>query len=179
MILKGKNINLRPIRLSDAKDFVKWLKDPEVNKFTTRRRVSLKEEIKWLKDLPKKKNEQRVFAIETKKCEYIGSASFADLDLKMDKDVQFTILIGDKKYWNKGLGTEATELMLDYAFRILKLHRVYLYVYSYNSRAIKIYKKLGFKKEGVRREEIFYKGKFYDNITMAILDREWKKSKNT
>lgn len=170
MIIKGKNIILRPIVIADAPRFVRWLSDSEVNKFTSRRKIPLRNELKWIRGLKKDKSE-KVFAIDTKDRIHIGSVGIY-LD-KQDKGAKFGILIGDKHYWNKGLGTEATKLILDYGFKKLQVHRIQLAVYSYNKRAIAIYKKLGFRLEGINREGIFYHGKFYNEYHMGLLQREW------
>ena len=173
MKLLGKKIILRPIKLTDASRFVTWLSDAEVNKFTTRKSITLKDERKWIQRLVKIKKTEHHFAIDTKEEIHIGSEGlFLDL---ADKTARFGIMIGDKDYWNRGCGTDAIETILNYAFNRLKLHKIYLSVFSYNERAIRVYKKLGFKVEGVRREDIFYKNKRYDLIEMGILKREWQK----
>ena len=172
MILKGKKVILRPIRLSDASRFVKWLSDPTVNKFTTRRPIFLKEERKWIRSLLKNRDDFHL-AIDTKDGVHIGSVG---LEIqKRDRKADFDILIGDKNYWDRGYGTDATYVMLDYGFRKLKLHRIFLRVFKFNKRAIKIYKKLGFKMEGTGREAVFNKGKFYDLVYMGILRKEWRR----
>jgi RimJ/RimL family protein N-acetyltransferase len=56
------------------------------------------------------------------------------------------IFIGNKNYWNKGYGTEAMKLLLDYGFNLLNLNNIMLSVYSFNQRATKSYLKCGFKK---------------------------------
>ena len=170
MIIKGKNVILRPIVIADAPRFVKWLSDPEVNQFTSRRKISLKDELKWIRGLKKDKTDKD-FAIDTKNGVHIGSVGIY-LD-KQDRGAKFGILIGDKRYWNRGLGTEATKLILEYGFKKLKVHRIQLAVYSYNKKAIAIYRKLGFRLEGKSREGIFYIGKFYDEYHMGLLRKEW------
>jgi RimJ/RimL family protein N-acetyltransferase len=79
------------------------------------------------------------------------------------------------KNWNQGLGSEAAKIVIGYGFKKLKLHRIDLDVYAYNPRAIKVYKRLGFKIEGKKREHAHWNKKFYDAYQMSILDREWKK----
>lgn len=170
MRINGKKVTLRSIVMTDAPRFVKWLSDPQVNKFTSRRKVSLKEERKWIKGLDKDRLE-KVFAIDTKDGVHIGSVGIY-LD-KQDKGAKYGILIGDKHHWDKGLGTEATKLILDYGFKKLQVHRIQLAVYSYNKRAIAVYKKLGFRLEGKSREGIFYRGEFYDEYHMGLLQKEW------
>ena len=172
MLLNNSFIILRTIRIQDAPRFVKWLSDPKVNKFIARKAVTYKEELKWIRSLPKKKNEIH-FAIDTIDGIHIGSLGL--YVEKRHKKGCFGIIIGDKRYWNKSYGYHASKLILDYAFKKLKLNRVWLIAYSYNPRAIKLYKKLGFKKEGVGRKAINYKGKFYDQMYMGILRNEWMK----
>uniref|UniRef100_A0A7C4QXG8 N-acetyltransferase n=1 Tax=candidate division CPR3 bacterium TaxID=2268181 RepID=A0A7C4QXG8_UNCC3 len=173
MILKGKKTILRPIRISDTLNFVKWSRDSDVNKFTTRRKSNKKEIEKWIKSIPKDKT-QKQFAIETKEGMHIGSIQLLEIN-KPDKNALFAIFIGDKDYWSSGYGYDASRLLIDHAFNKMKLHKLYLNVYDYNKRAIGLYKKLGFKIEGTRRENIFYNNKFHDEYLMGLLSREWKK----
>ena len=75
---------------------------------------------------------------------------------------------------NKGYGTEALQLMLDYGFGVLNLHRIELNVFSYNHRAMRVYEKVGFKQEGVQREALFYNHQYHDSILMSILEDEYR-----
>lgn len=174
MILKGEKVILRPIIMADAPRFVKWLSDPEVNKFTSRKRMNLKEEKQWIKGLSKKLKTEKHFAIDMKDKIHIGSIDLRGIDLR-DKKCKLGVLIGDKNYWNKGYGSDAIKILLDYGFKKLKLNRIELGVYSYNQRAIKVYNRLGFKLEGVKREDVFYKNKYHNSFVMGILKREWVK----
>ena len=169
----GKKVVLRPIEMSDAPRFVVWLNDPAVNKFVLKRSITLNEEQKWIRSLKKAKKTEHHFAIDTNKGVHVGSiALFVKIPNQM---ATFGILIGDKNYWNKGYGTDATKTILEYGFNRLKLHRIQLEVYKYNPRAIRVYKKLSFKLEGIRRQSNLYKGTFYDDLIMGILKSEWKK----
>jgi RimJ/RimL family protein N-acetyltransferase len=76
--------------------------------------------------------------------------------------------------FNKGYGTEAMQLMVDYGFKILNLHRISLGVYAFNPRAIRVYEKIGFKQEGILRDALYWDGKYVDGITMSILAHEWQ-----
>ena len=172
MIIKGEKTTLRPIKLADAPRFVKWFADFEGTQFISGRRVTLAEERKWIRGLSKKKR-QLALAIETKDGVHIGSIGFHEISTK-DKNATFGISIGDKRYWNHGYGTDATRVLLRYGFQKLKLHRIGLEVHENNPRAIKVYKCLGFKKEGIKRESVLRKGKFHNSIVMSILKNEWK-----
>jgi len=177
MILKGKKTILRPIRLSDAQRFVDWFADPETNRFTTRQSITLKQEIKQIKEARQNKDELQ-FSIDTKDGKHIGSLSF--FPIKKDRGGSFGIFIGDKDYWDKGYGSDAIKTILKYGFEKLHLHHIRLAgngVFDYNLRAIRAYEKLGFVKEGLLRERFFYDGKYRNIIPMSILESEWKKKK--
>lgn len=72
-----------------------------------------------------------------------------------------------------GFGTEATRLIVGYGFEELGLHRVQLEAYRHNHRALRVYEKVGFVTEGVRRETQVRDGEWVDEVLMAILDHEW------
>ena len=86
---------------------------------------------------------------------------------------EYFILIGDRQYWNKGIGTRAGDYTLDFAFRKLGLHRVWLSVSERNVAAIRCYQKIGFRIEGRMREACRRNGEWHDKVIMAILEQEW------
>ncbi len=78
-------------------------------------------------------------------------------------------------HWGQGLGREALELLLAYAFRELGLHRVQLTVFADNPTAIRLYEKAGFRHEGVYREFLLRDGQRVDMLLMGLLAHEWLK----
>jgi RimJ/RimL family protein N-acetyltransferase len=86
---------------------------------------------------------------------------------------QYNVLIGEPSAWNKGLGTEALSLLLDYGFGVLNLESVNLGVNAENKRARRSYEKAGFMTEGLRRKFIFRNGQYYDMVVMSILREEF------
>lgn len=77
--------------------------------------------------------------------EHIGNIKLEPVIINSEKTYGIGLLIGEKQYWNKGIGTEAVTLMLDYAFYTLEIPEVILAVKEGNINAIKLYEKLGFK----------------------------------
>lgn len=170
MLLKGKKCILRKTVQSDAQRFFEWLSDETLNSFVLRKKITYEDTVAWMKQLLEKKNEIHC-AIDTKEGVHIGCVS-----LKVQPDdrvAELALLIGEKEYWGKGLGSEASELMIQYAFEELHLHKVWLSVYEYNTRALSLYKKLGFIQEGELREQIYYKDRYYNEIYMGLLASEW------
>ena len=83
------------------------------------------------------------------------------------------IFIGEKEGRDRGIGTEAINLILEYGFNYLNLNSIKLDVMEFNSRAIACYKKCGFKEMGRRRQCNYINGKYYDTILMDILKEEF------
>ncbi|MEI5908630.1 GNAT family protein [Bacillus spongiae] len=98
---------------------------------------------------------------------------------KIDHRARYAVGIFDTSMLGKGVGTEITQLLLQYAFEELDLHRVDLRVLEYNKRAIKCYEKCGFIQEGVEREGALIEGKYETDIMMSILNREYKELKES
>ena len=176
--LKGPRIVLRPIKLSDAIDYVKWFKDKEVVRFLGAKLLNIKE--KGVRDYFKKvlKNKNKlIFAIVAPDQKHIGNTSI-HLD-KTNKRSDFGIVIGDKNYWGRGYATECLKILSDYIFGKLKYNRLQLTVFTGNKRAIQAYQKAGFKKEGILRKHIYawIGRKYCDEYVMSILKNEWQKKK--
>jgi RimJ/RimL family protein N-acetyltransferase len=102
----------------------------------------------------------------------IGEIRFDRVDLR-DRRANLAIGIEDAGQLGKGLGSEAIALALGYSFNVLKLHRVSVRVVDYNLRATRAYQKCGFVIEGREREAALVDGAWHDDVTMAILDREY------
>ncbi|WP_315108085.1 GNAT family protein [Clostridium intestinale] len=84
------------------------------------------------------------------------------------------VLINRKEDFSKGYGTEAMILALNYGFGMFNLHRIELEAYPFNNRAIHVYEKIGFKREGLRKDGAYYNHKYYDMITMSFLENEFR-----
>ncbi|ATH06702.1 hypothetical protein BIY24_01730 [Halobacteriovorax marinus] len=103
---------------------------------------------------------------------YIGNAYLTSID-QINRSSIFSIFIGDKNFWGRGIGSEVTHKVLSHAFDDLNLHRVCLYVLGSNLRARSMYEKIGFKLEGTMRKAVF-KGGFYSDLHfMGILKEEF------
>ncbi|MBM7679326.1 RimJ/RimL family protein N-acetyltransferase [Gracilibacillus alcaliphilus] len=101
-----------------------------------------------------------------------GIISLIHIDYK-NRNAECIIDIGDKTYWGRGYGKEALTVLLDYAFLEMNLHRISLRVFSFNDRAIHLYRKMGFQQEGISRQSLFRGGKWHDIIQMGILQNEY------
>lgn len=174
-MIQGKLINLRPLKESDLDEIMKWINNLEVTKYLSSLifPVSRLEEEKYLEKMMSKNDEQKNMVIENMERQYIGQISLVHIDWK-NRNAELGIVIGNKKDWGKGYGTEAIKMVLDYGFHQMNLNNIYLWVFEYNPRGIRCYEKCGFKKDGTLRKSHFYQGKYHNEILMSILRDEFE-----
>ncbi|GAA0776682.1 GNAT family protein [Clostridium subterminale] len=86
------------------------------------------------------------------------------------------MFIGDSNHRNKGIGTEATKLILDFAFNVINLRNIMIETFSFNERAINLCKKIGFKEIGRRRNAIIYGNNEFDEVFMDLLNTDFHES---
>ncbi len=176
-MIRGKKVRLRAIEREDLPRYIVWLNDPEVMEyFGLYQPSSLEDEEAWYAT---QRSDTSVmnFAIETlREGQHIGGCGFSHIDHR-NRSAECGLFIGEKSLWNQGLGTDSLQALVDYGFRQLNFHRIYLRVFAENRRAIRSYEKVGFQFEGRWREAEFRHGRYHDIIWMSILSHEYRMSR--
>ena len=103
----------------------------------------------------------------------IGFTSINDIDLRNLRAEWGGTLIGEKKYIGKGIGKEASKLMLSYLFNQYPIRKCYAYCLEQHPATKKLFESLGFKKDGVLREHIYKDGSFKSLLIYSILKEEF------
>ena len=137
------NVTIRPLVEEDAYTSVKWRNDPEVFKFTGntyKTKITIDNELEWIRKVMANPADYRCAILADDV--YVGNIYLTDIN---DGKAQYHIFIGDKKYWGKGIAKQASLLILEYAFNVLKLDEVYPRVRKENTSAYNLYLRLGFK----------------------------------
>lgn len=168
----GSLCYLSPVNPDDAEKYAEMLADLEVaqNLVVAPQIISLPAEREFVERACKT---GYIFAIvDLESDALIGNCGLDNVDL-INRSSECGIFIGNKQFWNKGYGTEAMCLLLDYAFSLLNLQSVMLQVYDFNTRAIRSYHKCGFKEIGRRRKARIIAGAAHDVIFMDILASEF------
>lgn len=172
--LEGKSVYLRPIENEDLDLFYeKALWDKKGRRLTGTQTVFNRLGVqKWFETISADSSRIDLIICLQENNQPIGDIAVLDID-HLNRNAIVRISIFDQKFWGNGYGTEAMSLLLKYGFDILNLHRIGLDVYEYNERGIKSYEKLGFKQEGIIRDELFYDGEFHNSIIMGALRDEF------
>jgi RimJ/RimL family protein N-acetyltransferase len=155
--IEGQLINLRPIVLTDIKDYERW-NNPDMKA--------------WQYDGPWYDDDLSALIAGRKK--------WIEEGCKTPYITEVGINIVEDTLWSKGLGTEAFFLWIDYLFTERELTRIGFTTWEGNKRMIRVGEKLGFLEEANIRKSCFVNGVFYDRIKMGILRDEWElKKKHT
>lgn len=178
--LKGNKIMLRQIDVEDMKKLSKliscWVNDGIVTYYmfagqTPHNSSQIFDDFKKLIE----SDHNVIFLVLDKTTEKpIGYAGLYEIN-SIARKAEYRILIGDRNFWGRGLGTEITELLTYYGFDYLNLHRIYLGFTADNIAAKRAYEKAGFKHEGILKDDIYRNSRYYDSVRMAILRDEYYK----
>ena len=170
--LKGERIYLSPISPQDYEQYTKWMNDHRItdNLGISRILYDVDKEKEFLTSA--QKNDYHFAIINYSDDKLLGNVSLFNLN-SVNQTADFGTFIGEETNRNKGYGTEAGRLVLNYGFNTLNLRNIMLKVFSFNKAAIACYEKLGFKKIGIRRQSYFIHGRFHDEVYMDILREEF------
>jgi RimJ/RimL family protein N-acetyltransferase len=172
--LPGHKVLLRPV---EAADVVLALEpDPEGDRLTGSHPrpggLTLEQRTAWYATRADFDDRLDLAVVDRASGRFAGEVVLNELDAD-NQSCNFRIFLFYSQNRNRGLGTEATRLILAHAFDTVGLHRVDLEVYAYNPRARRVYEKVGFVYEGTKRQSLLWDGARVDADIMSILADEW------
>jgi len=173
--LAGELVLLRPVEAADAAAM--FAVDPETYRLTgshSAAGLTLDSWRNWYATRAGHDDRLDLSIIERVSGEWAGEVVLNELDVP-NESCAFRIALQGPQFYGRGLGSEATRLIIDYAFNVVGVHRIELEVYDFNPRARHVYEKVGFVHEGTKRDALRWDGEWIDCHCMALLDRDWKR----
>ena len=163
----GTRLRLAPLEPKDSAALFRWINDREmVHLQAAYHPVHASHHAAWMRDAINRKD-AAIFAIRVRRGDrLIGVCQLHSISA-VHRNAELQIRIGDPRSRGRGYGLEAVRLLLEFGFRDLNLHRIWLRTFSANTRALKTYAAAGFVKEGVMKEAAFVDGRFVDIVVMA------------
>lgn len=174
MNIDGAKVRIRPIEPGDLPMILKWNNDSEVEEFLDGESPRTIEKCREWFSKNSSNRHAKAYVFCAQDGTLLGDIELINISWRSG-DGEMRIRIGEKDHWNRGYGTDAVTTLLRHAFVDLGLSRVYLRVYSHNMRAIRVYTKCGFRKEGLLRHRQKREG-WSDIILMRILRSEFLKT---
>lgn len=179
--LTGKKIRLRALELRDIDAIWQAYQDldlqlstdgdaPPVSDVQTR--------TFWEDIITDPDSELRYFAIEPLadgySGQFVGACSLQHIDMR-NRYAELAIWMAAPHFRGLGYGTDAVQILLRYAFDVVRLDKVQLGVYDFNEAGLRSYERAGFRYEGRLRQMIYYEGRYWDEWPMRVLRVEWER----
>jgi RimJ/RimL family protein N-acetyltransferase len=173
--IEGDRVVLRPMTVDDADAFFASM-DAESARLTGTRRTFTIEEVRaWAGSRAATIDRLDLTILERTTGTWLGELAINDWNPD-DHACNFRIALAPAGR-DRGFGTEATRLIVEYVFTHLPIHRISLDVFAFNERAAHVYERVGFVREGVLRDHLYWDGEYHDTILMSILRPEWERAK--
>lgn len=166
-------VRIRKFERKDIPKKVEWINNPQNNKFLHYDiPLEVEKTQKWFdSNIGRTDRYDAVIEADGVSC---GTIGLLEIDKKNSK-AEYYIAMGETSLKGKGISTQASKILLDYAFGELKLNRIYLYTETENIPAQRLFEKLGFIKEGCIRDDIVSHGKFVDRYIYGLVRDEYLK----
>jgi RimJ/RimL family protein N-acetyltransferase len=180
MVISGRTVCLRGLEREDFKLMHRWLNDGEVMQWARSQpdnAASMEAvEKEFELDLKGENPHRRTFIVtQVGSDRPIGWASMRWWR-PFSTTADIGLVIAEKGLRGKGIGTEATMLLVKEAFDQLHMHKVELWTRADNKAAQEVAKKCGFRLEGRDRETVYFDGEFHDGLAFGVLEREFRKA---
>ena len=175
-MIKGKKIGLRAVEKEDLLLLRNWRNIPEFRKnFREVRELSLSDQDEWFESLQKTKHINFMFTIiDLKSKKPIGAAGLLYINWII-RSADFSFYIGDKQKYigNDGLAKEAAKLLINYGFKNLNLHKIWMELYEFDNQKIEFFKKeFDFKQDGELRDNCFEDGQYWNSFIISLINED-------
>jgi len=175
IIYETKRLFLRGLCKQDINDgYFHWFNDQKVCEYNSHglfpnTKGKMEKYLNALEDT----NDKLVWAIVEKESnKHIGNISLLEINW-INRNAEFAIIVGEKKYWGQGYAYEAAKVLLEHSFAKLNLKRIYCGTAATNEGMQKLAVKLSMKKEGTRRKHLYLNGRYIDLVEYGLLREEF------
>ncbi len=171
-LIVGEKVVLRPFKDEDFPYIEECLKDSEVLTLTGSSTDFDRESTLHWYNTRNGQTDRLDLAIVDQSQDFLVGEVVVNLYDEKNHSMNFRILIGPRGR-NRGLGTEATRLIIDYIFKNTTLNQLTLSVFDFNPRAKYVYEKVGFVISSIDENELEFEGEWIDSINMNLTRENW------
>lgn len=173
-MIQGKNVGLRALEKDDLPQLMQWRNNPSMRKFFRETdEINAFNQLKWFENVVAKNSIHKMFAIvKSDTNELMGACGLCYIDW-VNRSADFSIYLGyDNLYIDEKFAVEAAQLMRDYGFNVLNLHRLWAEIYSIDHAKKSFFDTLSFTLDGTFRETYWHEGKWHDSLFYSLLSTD-------
>lgn len=173
--MDGNKVCLRQYEAKDIDIWYNWFNDAEVVRLMDQRRwPNTKEKQKrYLEAMTVSRSDMQLAIINKANDCLVGTVGLHGID-PINRNADISVIIGDKKYWGKGLAKEAVGLLVHHSFEMLNLHKLTAGFIDGNAASQKLFESFGFKKEALLRQHVYLQGVYHNVIKMGLLKANYE-----
>ncbi|MHA1381287.1 MAG: GNAT family N-acetyltransferase [Candidatus Helarchaeota archaeon] len=175
-MLKGELLGLVAVEREDLKQLMNWRNNAEFRKhFREYRELSMRHQEIWFEEKVIKDPNTIMFSIRRlEDNELLGCCGFVYINwVHRHADLSLYIGWNDAYIDEEGYAEESCKLLLDYGFKEICLNKVWTEIYEFDEKKKALYDKLGFKQDGLLRQNYWYDGKWWDSRILSLLKEEY------
>jgi len=177
-VLESERLIIKPIEEEDLEYLLNLRWDASIMDHLIHAPISMQDQKKWFSNMPKNDLAMSIFLKSGKgKPQIVGTIGLYKIDHRNQKAVSKVRI--DPAFQRKGIAFEARNMVMEYGFNVLNLHKITADCFADNEPIVNLCLKLGFKKEGLFRKHYYHKGKFRDAVQFGILKEEYLKLKRS
>ena len=172
-MINGKKVGLTAVNQENIEQLREWRNQPELRQyFREHKELSKEMQSNWFNSRVLNDPNQYNFEIhDLESNKLIGHCGLYYINW-IARTAEFGIYIGDFSFRNGGYGSDSLRTLIHYGFDELNMNKIWAEVYS-NNEALNVYIHLGFKIEGILRQNVFKNGQYFDSTVISLLRSEW------
>lgn len=166
-------VTLRPLEFDDIDTLYAWDSDNELEMYAGwgRKRSRAAYRQRYERRITEPEDDLYMFGIAVDN-RLVGYVQLAMIDTG-NRHAATGIVLGAKEVWGRGIAHTALRILMDYAFTVQGLERIYAEVYTFNTRSKRLFERLGFQQEGILRQHEFHNGSLQDMYVFGMLKPEF------
>ena len=176
-MISGRKVYLKAVEKDDLEQLKEWRNLPDFRKhFREYREINSEMQQKWFENTIINDKNTIMFSIfDSNTNKLIGCCGLCYINW-VHRNADLSLYIGhDQSYIDDtGFAEDACRVLLEYGFDELNLHKIWTEIYDFDDKKNNLYKKVGFKRDGVLRDHYFYNGAWSNSLILSILNTEFK-----
>ncbi len=168
-----KEINLRPVTRNDLEVIKNWRNQNGIWEFNTQYIfLNMTNQRNWFKQITSIESNRKMFIIMYKQKIPLGVCGLINID-KENNSAEVAIIIGNKQFHGKGLGSESLYQLVKYGFSKLKLHKIKAEIFEFNTISFELFEKLNFKHEAIKHQSLWRNSKWWDIHMYSLFKKDY------
>jgi hypothetical protein len=177
-MISGRKVYLKAVEKDDLEQLKEWRNLPDFRKhFREYREINSVMQQKWFENtVVNDKNTTIMFSIfDSNTNQLIGCCGLCYINW-VHRNADLSLYIGHEEVYidDSGYAEDACRVLLEYGFDELNLHKIWTEIYDFDEKKNNLYKKFGFKRDGVLRDQYFYNGTWSNSLILSLLNTELK-----